>query len=117
MAIEGVKYMRKIFDHPALQEWSDGEVLPGPEVQTDEELLEHAKNTMVPNWHASSTCRMLPKEKGGVVDYKLKVYGTKGLRVCDVSTLGRLPDVNLVGPVYAVAEFGSEIIRKDYGDW
>lgn len=60
---------------------------------------------------------MLPKEKGGVVDSKLRVYGVKNLRVCDVSTFGRLPDVNLVGPVYAVAELGASIIRKDHGDW
>lgn len=90
---------------------------------------------MIPNWHASSTVRMLPKDKGGVVDYRLRVYvendcasywkytdnprcryGTKGLRVCDVSTFGRLPDVNLVGPVYAVAERGAEIIREEYDD-
>jgi choline dehydrogenase len=43
-------------------------------------------------------------------------YGTKGLRVCDVSTFGRLPDVNLVGPVYAVAELGAQLIREEYGD-
>ena len=72
---------------------------------------------MVPNWHASNTCRMLPREAGGVVDSHLRVYGTKRLRVCDVSTFGRLPDVNLVGPVWAAAELGAEIIRKDYGDW
>lgn len=86
---------------------------------------------------------MLPKEKGGVVDSHLRVYvsicilafegsfltmhetdagtfrnryGTKGLRVCDVSTFGRLPDVNLVGPVYAVAERGAQIIREDWDD-
>jgi choline dehydrogenase len=29
---------------------------------------------MIPNWHASSTNRMLPKDKGGVVDYRLRVY-------------------------------------------
>ena len=79
---------------------------------------------------------MLPKERGGVVDSHLRVYvqasneshedktianvlpryGTKGLRVCDVSIFGRLPDVNLVGPVFAVAELGAEIIRREYND-
>ena len=59
---------------------------------------------------------MLPREKGGVVDSHLRVYGTKGLRVCDVSTFGRLPDMNLVGSVFAVAENGARIIREEYGD-
>jgi hypothetical protein len=30
---------------------------------------------------------MLPKDKGGVVDPKLKVYGTVNIRVCDLSIL------------------------------
>ncbi|KAK4626324.1 GMC oxidoreductase family protein Mala s [Fulvia fulva] len=116
MAIQGVKYMRQVFQHPEMQRWSAGEVAPGPDVQSDEDILEYARTTMVPNWHASSTCRMLPKERGGVIDSRLRVYGTKGLRVCDVSTFGRLPDVNLVGPVYAHAELGASVIRADYGE-
>ncbi|EAT86669.2 hypothetical protein SNOG_05605 [Parastagonospora nodorum SN15] len=116
MAVQDVKYLRKIAGHPAWAQWVDKEVSPGPNVQSDEDILEYARTSMIPNWHASSTVRMLPKDKGGVVDYRLRVYGTKGLRVCDVSTFGRLPDVNLVGPVYAVAERGAEIIREEYGD-
>lgn len=60
---------------------------------------------------------MLPREKGGVVDSHLRVYGTKGLRVIDVSTFGRLPDINLIGSVYAVAENGAKIIREEYNDY
>ena len=73
MAIQGVKYMRKVMEHPEMQRWSAGEVAPGPDVQSDEDILEYARTTMVPNWHASSTCRMLPKERGGVIDSHLKV--------------------------------------------
>ena len=40
MAIQGVKYVRQIAAHPALQQWSAGEVLPGIEYQSDEDLLE-----------------------------------------------------------------------------
>ncbi|KAF2166047.1 GMC oxidoreductase [Zasmidium cellare ATCC 36951] len=116
MAIQGVKYLRQIMEHPDLKQWSAGEVSPGANITSDEDLLDYARTTMVPNWHASSTCRMLPRENGGVVDPHLRVYGTKGLRVCDVSTFGRLPDINLVGSVFAVAEHGAQIIRRDHGD-
>lgn len=116
MAIQGVKYLRKIMEHPDLKQWSAGEVSPGANITSDEDLLDYARTTMVPNWHASSTCRMLPKDKGGVVDSHLRVYGTKKLRVCDVSTFGRLPDINLVGSVFAVGEHGAQIIRRDHGD-
>lgn len=40
MAIQGVKYLRQIAAHPALQHWSAGEVLPGAKYQRDEDLLE-----------------------------------------------------------------------------
>lgn len=33
----------------------------------------------------TSSCRMAPLEKDGVVDSKLRVYGIRGLRICDAS--------------------------------
>ncbi|TBU53299.1 hypothetical protein BD310DRAFT_163146 [Dichomitus squalens] len=38
-------------------------------------------------WHSSGTCSLAPKEKGGVVDIHLKVYGMKNIRVADLSIL------------------------------
>lgn len=58
---------------------------------------------------------MLPEEDDGVVDSRLRVYGVEGLRVIDVSIFPVLPDVNLVGPVYMVAERGAEINKEDWG--
>lgn len=42
-------------------------------------------------YHPTSTARMAPKEKGGVVDARLRVYGVKGLRVVDASVF---PTIN-----------------------
>ena len=39
------------------------------------------------NTDTSSSCSMLPREKGGVVDTSLKVYGTANLRVVDLSVI------------------------------
>ena len=43
MAIQGLKYLRKIMAHPDMQKWSAGEVAPGADVQSDEEILEFVK--------------------------------------------------------------------------
>jgi choline dehydrogenase len=59
---------------------------------------------------------MLPEKDGGVVDHRLRVYGVDGLRIVDCSILPRLPDVNILGPVYMVAEKGAEMVREDWED-
>jgi choline dehydrogenase-like flavoprotein len=44
------------------------------------------------------------------------VYGVEGLRVVDCSVIPVLPDVNILGPVYMIAEKGARLIREDWGD-
>ncbi|OJJ75210.1 hypothetical protein ASPBRDRAFT_119807 [Aspergillus brasiliensis CBS 101740] len=61
--------------------------------------------------HACGTAAMLPREKGGVVDQELKVYGTQNLRVVDASVFPLMPHGNPVSVVYAVAERAADIIR------
>ena len=58
---------------------------------------------------------MLPREKGGVIDSELKVYGVKGLRVVDASIMPIIPDQHTVGPVYMIAEKAGDLIKKEYG--
>ena len=54
-------------------------------LKTDEELEEVVRERVETVYHPTSTCRMAPLEQGGVVDSRLRVYGVKGLRVCDAS--------------------------------
>lgn len=71
------------------------------------------RQTAISNWHPSSSCSMLPREKGGVVDPRLRVYGTKNLRVVDASVLPIVPRGNPQSSVYAVAERAVDLIRED----
>lgn len=96
-----------------------GELSPGPENVSDDDdeaIWEYVKSNTIPNWHASGTVQMLPEEDGGVVDPRLRVYGVDGLRVVDCSIIPVLPDVNILGPVYMIAEKGAEMIREDWDD-
>lgn len=54
-------------------------------LKSDAEIVELVKDRVETVYHPTTTCRMAPREEGGVVDNKLKVYGIKGLRVCDAS--------------------------------
>lgn len=65
--------------------------------------------------HPCGTCAMLPKNNGGVVDHRLRVYGVQGLRVVDASIFPLIPRGNLQTSVYAVAERAADFIKHDHG--
>lgn len=57
---------------------------------------------------------MLPREMGGVVNSKLKVYGTKNVRVVDASVLPFQLCGHLTSTLYAVAERAADLIKREY---
>lgn len=84
--IEAAKFGRKIAQTEPLASLLVGEYLPGlAAVSTDDEWVEYARKAMRTIFHYSGTCAMLPKEDGGVVDPRLRVWGTTNLRVVDAS--------------------------------
>lgn len=118
LALHSFKQLRRVLASYAQHNFTiglnNGEVAPGAKVQTDEEILDYIRETAVPVWHASGTCAMLPREAGGVVDNKLKVYGVQGLRVVDASVFPVIPDAHTVAGVYMVAEMAADIIKAEY---
>ena len=80
--IAGLRVARKIAGSPALQRYIVDEYMPGKDAQSDEALLEFARNTGVTIFHPSGTCKM-GSDAGAVVDARLRVHGLAGLRVVD----------------------------------
>jgi choline dehydrogenase-like flavoprotein len=76
---------------------------------------EYVRRTATSMWHPTSTCSMLPRDKGGVVDGRLRVYGTKNVRVVDASMMPLVPRANTQATIYAVAEKAADIIKADRG--
>ena len=68
-------------------------------------------DTATSAYHGCGTAAMQPREKGGVVDPKLVVYGTENIRVVDASVFPLIPRGNILSSVYAVAEKAAEIIK------
>lgn len=62
--------------------------------------------------HVVGSCAMLPLELGGVVDEKVKVHGTKNVRVVDASIIPSQLSGHTMGPVYGVAEKAAVIILE-----
>ncbi|KAH9917647.1 GMC oxidoreductase [Epithele typhae] len=84
-----------------------------PNVQTDEELVEWLKKHSGTSWHATGTCSMLPRDKGGVVDPQLRVYGTKNVRVADLSIIPLTPCCHTQCVAYTIGEIGEYFHGKD----
>ncbi|KAK4174300.1 hypothetical protein QBC36DRAFT_218783 [Triangularia setosa] len=66
-------------------------------------------------WHPTSTCAMLPRERGGVVDAQLHVHGVEGLCIVDSSIIPLATRGNTQTTVYAVAERAADLIKQEYG--
>ncbi|KAI0695502.1 GMC oxidoreductase [Cerioporus squamosus] len=114
LLVDSFNFIRKAMATSEWQKYGQGELLPGPTVVGDE-LREHIRNCVSTTWHACGTCSMLPKEKGGVVDPSLKVYGTKNIRIADLSTLPLLTAAHTQAITYAIAEQAADLIKLDHG--
>lgn len=88
-------------------------VQPGYEPLTLFNAADQVKKTFVTSFHPVGTCAMLPAARGGVVDSRLKVYGTSNLRVVDASVFPLMVQSNLQTLVYAVAERAAEWIQEE----
>lgn len=65
------------------------------------------------NFHPVGTAAMMPRSIGGVVDERLRVYGTANVRVVDASVLPFQICGHLTSTLYAVAERASEFLKED----
>ncbi|KAJ7581523.1 hypothetical protein C8J56DRAFT_960284 [Mycena floridula] len=112
--VENVKFVRKVTQSSPFKEYLDTaapEVNPGVNVQTDEEIASWLLQTFGTTWHTNGTCSLLPRSKGGVVDNKLQVYGTKNLRVVDVSIVPLQTSCHTQSLAYGIAEQAAAIIQ------
>jgi choline dehydrogenase-like flavoprotein len=74
----------------------------------------YLRKTCATEYHPVGSVAM-GKKGVGAVDDRLKVYGTKGLRVVDASVMPLHVSGNIVATVYAIAEKASDLIKEDWG--
>ena len=111
--LEGVKLLRRLARQPALAEIIDAELAPGPQVQTDDELLADFAQRSGTVYHPVGTCRMGADPIASVVDARLRVHGLKGLRVADASIFPAIISGNTNAATMMVAAKGAAAILED----
>ena len=87
----------------------------GPDISNLDSAKAYLRANAEPAFHACGTAAMLPRERGGVVDENLVVYGTTNLRVVDASIFPLITTANPMATVYAVAERAADIIKSRWG--
>ncbi|KAH0392162.1 alcohol oxidase, partial [Aureobasidium melanogenum] len=83
--------------------------------EDDEAIEKHVRDNVNTTWHSLGTCRMAPRDKGGVVDADLNVYGVTGLKLCDLSICPGNVGANTNNTALLVGEKAADILAKDLG--
>jgi len=108
--VESIRCAREILRQPALQPFDDGEISPGPSVETDEEILEWVRRDAETALHPSCTCKMGTDPMSVVDPETMGVHGVEGLSVVDASVLPTITNGNIYAPTMMVAERASDIL-------
>ncbi|BAQ74180.1 choline dehydrogenase [Pseudomonas sp. Os17] len=109
IAADAIRLTRRIVGAPALQPFKPCEYLPGPQLQTEEQLHEAAARIGTTIFHPVGTCRM-GSDAHAVVDAQLRVHGIPGLRIADASIMPRITSGNTCSPTLMIAEKAAELI-------
>ena len=109
LSIKGLRLAREIMRQNALKPYVLREVLPGPSLESDDDLFDYACRSAKTDHHPVGTCRMGHGEDA-VVTPDLKVRGIEALRVCDSSVMPRVPSSNTNAPTIMVGEKGADLI-------
>jgi len=110
--VEGVKFVRGISADLRKAGLIAEEHLPGDDAQTDEQLRDFVRDNA---WghHASCSCPIGLKDRGGVLSSDFRVHDTQGLRVVDASVFPRIPGFFIVSSVYMIGEKAADVILAD----
>ncbi|KAM0419053.1 hypothetical protein ACHAPT_011992 [Fusarium lateritium] len=107
--------------HP---QWPAGSKAASPEfdgkdvvysAEDDEAIEQWIRGHVETTWHSIATCKMAPKEENGVVDGRLNVWGTKGLKLADLSIVPKNVGGNTGNTAMLVGEKAAHLIIKDLG--
>ena len=110
--LAGLRQTREIFLQPAFSSYSAREILPGPNLQSDDELEMFAREKGGIIYHPVSTCKM-GEDPMAVVDSRLRVHGIDALRVVDASIMPTVTTGNTNAPTIMIAEKASDMIIDD----
>ncbi|WP_296078028.1 GMC family oxidoreductase N-terminal domain-containing protein [uncultured Agrobacterium sp.] len=111
LTMAGFRFARQVLAASPMRDLIDKEIFPGAEVTSDEAIAAHCKRTVKTGYHPVGTCKMgHDGDPDAVLDTKLNVRGTRGLRVIDASLMPTIVSGNTNAAVYAAAGKAADLI-------
>ncbi len=109
--VAGLKLIRRILANPHMQSFIESEFQPSPAVESDEQLLDYARQRGGTVYHPTSTCKM-GSDPLAVVDAELRVHGIDGLRVADASIMPTVVSGNTNAATIMIGEKLADMVRQ-----
>jgi len=101
--------VRRIVEASAMDDLREDEIMPGSDIQGDDEILSWIRATAETAFHPIGTCKM-GIDPMAVVDPQLKVIGLEGLRVADASIMPTMVSGNTNAASMMIGEKAAEMI-------
>lgn len=112
LTVRAVRIACSIMHAPAMAPLGVTEIAPGPDRNSDDEIVDWVRQTAETTYHPVGTCRMGQDDRA-VVDERLRVRGLAGLRVADASIMPTLTSGNTNAPCIMIGEKASDLVLED----
>ena len=109
--VEAIHCAREILNQPAFAPFSGGELSPGPDVQTDQEILDWVGHEGETAYHPSCTCKMGLGADAVIDPTSMSVHGLDGLQVVDASVMPYITNGNIYAPTMMLAEKAADLLQ------
>ncbi len=111
--VAAFRRLRSIMNAAPLLSLGPVEESPGPQVESDDEILEHCRRRLGTAYHPVGTCRMgAADDPRSVVDPELRLVGFDNVRVVDASVMPEIIAGNTNAPTMMIADRAADLIRN-----
>ncbi|HJZ47841.1 MAG TPA: choline dehydrogenase [Roseiflexaceae bacterium] len=111
--VEAIRCARQILRQPAFDPFNGGEISPGSQIQSEEEILDWVARDGETAYHPSCSCKMGIDPLSVVDPTSMKVHGVEGLRVVDASVMPYVTNGNIYAPTIMIAEKAADRIMNN----
>ncbi|KAJ3981819.1 alcohol oxidase [Lentinula detonsa] len=113
LLLAGYRLMEKLVNTEPMKKIVQHQTLPPIILSKDEHVEAFIRQAAQPGLHIMGSAIMASRELGGVVDARLKVYGTRNLRIVDASIIPVPLACHVQATIYAIAEKAADMIIAD----